>query len=426
MLRVPISEARAGMVLAQSIPHPTLPTSMLLRRGAALDDACIPRLAQLGVREVWIGYPGLEAIAKFCDPRVSAASREITAQTAAIIDSAMLQTRVELDYVAYRRTMMGLIGAVMSNPAAGLFVSAIAGGDQALLRHSGNVAVLSLLMGIKLEFYLIRERKRMSGADAKDISALGVGAMLADIAFTRTPPDQLASWIATRDEADPVWTTHAQAGFDLVTDQVDPVAAGVVLHHHQAYDGSGFPHRIELSGTARRLAGSEIHVFARIAAAADLYNRLRYPAHAPGMRDADHPPIPGVRALSRLLQPGMRERVDPVVLRALMAVAPPFPPGSLVTLSDGRRAAVVGTCAADPCRPPVEILADVAPPPRRGRGGTPPNERIDLHKADGLTIVAIDGHDVRADLFEPSSPGEFDLVRASRSMHNRAEGGLAA
>jgi HD-GYP domain-containing protein (c-di-GMP phosphodiesterase class II) len=260
----------------------------------------------------------------------------------------------------------------------------------------------------------VLERRRLSPNAARDLSGLGVGAMLHDVGMTRLSPETLAMWNASHDERDPLWRAHVQRGFELLADQVEPAAAGVVLHHHQAVDGSGFPPRVELGGRSHPLAGSEIHVFARIAAAADLFDRLRNPAHAPGASDAAAPPLPVVRALSTLLRtPALRRRIDPIVLRALVNVTPPYAPGSIVTITGGRRAAVVDWSPADPCRPTVEIIGDLEAPPRRG---DPVRERIDLRRAQDVCIIEAEGHDVRADNFSPSHPEEFDLVRLGREM----------
>jgi HD-GYP domain-containing protein (c-di-GMP phosphodiesterase class II) len=417
VLHVSIREARAGMVLAADIPHPNIPGGRLLRTGATLDDPCVAKLAELGVREVCIRYPGLEELAKFTDPRVLAACSGVTRELAVVLDAAAVQSRLELDYWAYRRAVMGMLDAFAQNPAAAQLARLISHAERPAVRHAGNVCVLSLLMALKLEFYLVHERSRLSASAARDLTPLGVGAMLHDVGMMKLPPETLDRWNRTHDERDPAWRSHVALGYEQVADQVDATAAGVVLHHHQRFDGTGFPPRTELSGAVRHLAGSEIHVFARIVAAADEFERTRHPAHAPGARDEDTPPLPAVRALRMLLQPERRRRIDPVVFRALMTVTPPFPPGTLVTITGGRRAAVVDWSPASPCRPTVQVFDPSAAVNSRR---PPAAERIDLRTATGVSIIEAEGHDVRGDLFDPETPDEFDLSRVATSMTNRA------
>jgi hypothetical protein len=101
--------------------------------------------------------------------------------------------------------------------------------------------------------------------------------------------------------------------------------------------------------------------------------------------------------------------IDPVVMLALLSVSPPYPPGSVVTLSDGRTAAVVDWSNLDPCRPTVSVIDPSNPDAPRG-------PRLDLRKNTKIQIAAIDGRDVLADNFYPQQPNEFDLVRLGKEM----------
>ncbi|MDX2131971.1 MAG: HD domain-containing protein [Planctomycetota bacterium] len=397
MLRVPIVEAREGMILAEPVLHPGSARTVLLRTGARLESHAITRLREMGVRELWVRVPGLDDLVRIVDPQFRDSCRELTQSLAASMDGAIAGSSVEVDFRSYRRTVMGMIERLVMNPRAGVFLSEL--GDQAHppARHAGNVCALSLMMGLKLDFYLVRERARLAAGVARDISPLGVGALFHDIGMTRLSPDALERWNRTFDESDPAWREHPALGFDLVKDSLEPAAAAVVLHHHQRWDGEGFPCIPTLEGACVPPRASGIHVFARIVAVAETFERFRHPAHAPGARDDLTPPRPAVRALAMMRRAETRARLDPVVLRALAEVAPPYPPGSLVTLSDGRRGAVVTWTAEDPCRPTVEILGTLTP----SRRAEARRERIDLRATTDLHVAEIDGHAVAGDNFEP-------------------------
>jgi HD-GYP domain-containing protein (c-di-GMP phosphodiesterase class II) len=396
------------MVLALPVHHPRHAEVVLLKAGATLDAHCIPRLRELYVPELWIHYPGLEDLIRFVDPQVLSGYRQLTATVGVALDTAMVQSSVEMDFYVYKKAVMSVLDRLVESPHASVFVTELVGGDRPFVRHAGNVCVLSILMGLKLEFYLIRERVKLSPSAARDISGLGVGAMFHDIGMTRLDAQTLARWNETQDETDPAWQQHASIGFDLVKKDIDPAAAALVLHHHQKFDGSGFPRRGPDVGHLP-LKGSEIHIFARIAACADLFDRLRHPAHAPGASAEQAPSIPVVRALNMMRQAPFSRWIDPVVFLALLTVAPPYPPGSSVTLSNGRTAAVVDWNSLDPCRPTVQIIDPLKPDAPRG-------ERIDLRKRRELQIVSIDGENVLRDNFYPKHPGEFDLVRLGKDI----------
>lgn len=430
------------MVLGLPVLHPTCPEVVLLRAGAKLEDTTIARLREIGVREAWIRYPSLDHLIQFVNPAMHEACRAVTADIGKAIDAVLADSHARLDFYAYKRAVMGVIENALSHPKAAIFIHEMTRDAKPAMRHAGNVCVLSILMGLKLDFYLVHQRSRLSANLAMDLSGLGVGAMLHDVGMLRLAPDVAAHFEATGDESDPGFQDHTRIGFELVKGELDPTAAAAVLHHHQKYDGTGFPRRQPFRGAPVPLRGSEIHVFARILACADLFDRIRFGRVLPHNGDLGPAPVnanvapmetaeaqtvsadahvamPVVRALKLMLQKPYRDWVDPVVLRAMLAVTPAFAPGTIVRLSDGRRAAVADWRANNPCAPIVEILGE----PDRGWDSRV-SQRIDLEKPNSPRIVTIetpDGDvDVSKDLFYPSFPGDFDLVRIARVLENRA------
>lgn len=417
MLRVLLSMARAGMALAMPIYHPKRPGTILLRAGVKLDDVSIAKLREMRIRDVWVRYPKLEFMEEYINPAVLEATQQLARQTADALDRAAASQHAKLEFPAYRDAILALLDHLAQHPRCVVFLNELADADAPLLRHASNVCLISILMGVKLDFYLVRERVRLSSLVARDVSSLGVGAMLADIGMLRLDEQTLRRWNLTRDENDKAWQKHTELGARMVRGQIEPSAAAVVLHHHQKFDGSGFPPTNSRDGHATAPVGSDIHVFARIVGAADLFARLRHPAHAPLSSEEDAPSVPAVRALGRMLEHPCRYWVDPIVMRALFSVVPPYPPGTLVRLSDGARAVVVDWTTDDPCRPTVYTLGEDDDPRFAGRDG----EKIDLTMRPGLTIVEADGEPVGDDNFSPSRPGEFDLSEVSITMAAHAD-----
>jgi HD-GYP domain-containing protein (c-di-GMP phosphodiesterase class II) len=239
--------------------------------------------------------------------------------------------------------------------------------------------------------------------------------MLHDIGMTRLPEAVLRRHAEKRDDNDPEWRAHTEIGFEMVRGNIEPSAAASVLHHHQRFDGSGFPERANLHGGTEPVCGQSIHIFARIIAAADTYDRLVNPASDPNSDPAEHPPVPPVRALATLLKQPNRARTDPVVLRALLSVCPAYAPGSTVTLSNGMHAVVSDWSSLDPCRPTVQELTHFE--------DEDPAEQIDLRERRELSIIEYEGIDVRQDNFAPAFPVEFDLMHIEKLMTNAAYDG---
>lgn len=402
MLRVPIADARPGMRLAAVIDHPRRPGTFLLRPGVVLDEHAIVRLREIECDAVWIEYPGLEFVREHVCPEVFRCRGVLAEQVGSAFRAVLRGSRAPLDWPAYRDAVGGLLSRITSSPAARTFVQQTSRQDPPMLAHAVNVCHLSLLMGLRLDFYLVHERHRVPAGIAKNAVNLGLGAMVHDVGMLRIDEGAAARWRATGDESDPEYQRHTVLGFELVRGGMDPSASAVVLHHHQRYDGTGFP-LVGGGGVqeARPQGGHEIHVFARIAACADLFDRLRYPEGTAGRIAA----MPTVRALGLLRRGPWSAWIDPVVYRALLACVPAFAPGTLVVLSDGRRAVVVDWCPRTPCQPVVEVLGqELAGDPWMER------ERIDLRTARGLSVVWAEGFDVSEDLFYPETPGEFALV----------------
>lgn len=400
MLRVPMVHAKPGMTLAMPVQHPDRADTVLLREGVELTDTLVTRLRQIRCREVWIEFPGLEEIREFIRPEIQSEHAKVTAK----IDEAMAQVREQwrpkLDYLRYRDAVQGLIDNLVEHPKAAIFASELVAASRPMLRHASNVSLLSVLIGLSLDFHLIRERARLRPHHARDVSSLGVGAMLHDIGVLRLDDSARERWLHEGDEEADDLREHVHLGYRLVRPFVDAAAATTVLHHHQRFDGSGYPQRRDARGKLTSPRGSEIHVFARIAHVADRFDHLRRAF------DPDADPVPTVRVLRQLRKE--RSRMDPVVLAGLQNVVPPFAPGSMVSLSSGARAVVVGWCALEPCRPSVRVLPDSADG-RLDLAGIGQRPTIDLRAQRDLSIVEIDGHDVREDLYDVESLEELDL-----------------
>ena len=173
----------------------------------------------------------------------------------------------------------------------------------------------------------------------------------------------------------------------MLRDKRAPASATqVVLTHHRLYDGRGFP---EVSPTQKerqsgQQVGQGIHIFSRIAAAADALDGLL-------RRHADKPPIAALHAVLGRTYEGW---FDPVVRDTLVRRLPPFAIGSRVVLSDGRAAAVIAPSMLQPCCPTVRLLGEAD----RNEDGSYPT--IDLREARHLAIAEAEGIDVTPWLFE--------------------------
>lgn len=407
MLRVPMNHARPGMVLAMPVLHPERPGTALLKSGVALGDGVIDRLREIGCDDLWIHYPGLEEIGRYVSPAVCAAQGRLAGDIAGAFGSVLENADARLDYKPFDDAVGSLLAALLESPRSNLYLGEMATIDLPGLQHAGGVCMLSVLMGLKLDAYLSDQRGRLTAEQARDVTPLGVGAIFHDVGALLLPEDVRERFARTHNDEDPAWQEHVELGYRKVQGGIDPSASAVVLHHHQRFDGSGYPARRSATGSAECVEGEAIHVFARIAAVADFYRRL-----------IERPGVPPVRALNLMQREPVTNWFDPIVVKALFNVVPPYSPGTLVTLSDRRRGVVVAWSPRNPCRPTVEVL------PTPTLGPVDPyaeRERVDLRDEPGLAVAFAGGEHVEPYNFEPPKPDAYDLTAVWRAMVNRAD-----
>lgn len=416
MLKVPMRQAVPGMKLALSLHHPAKPGRVLLKAGYELDDSDIERLRELEIREIWVRYPSLAFVGEYINPAAMALRNELAAALDSTFNAVADAGDVQLEYDQFRRTISDLVDQFVQQPRAALYIDEICAGGKTHIAHAANVCSLSLLMGLKLQSYIVTQRTRLSPRHAMNVVSLGVGAMFHDIGMLRLDSEVLERWSRSLDETDEAWRKHVRLGYETVREAIGPSAASVVLNHHQHFDGSGFPAKMEPDGVERAQRGEQIPIFARIVTAADLYDRLRHPPDGSTERSA-------AEALHTLLHSDMNGWIDPMVLKALISVAPPYPPGVIVELSDGSTGAVTGWSPAEPCRPTVRLIEDPA-----SRFDEAPDEvrNIDLLEHPELRVVVADGKDVAAFNFFASREDDFDVEEAQANQWRSSEAGTTS
>jgi hypothetical protein len=353
------------------VTHPDNPQQELLRRGFALDAAVLARLRELAVRWIYVDYPGLEDLDRHLAASLSPERQALYVQVKASLHQFEHAADPQVDYWDYYATTRDFIATLVGNGPNPIYIDQLStnlGGDA--VEHGLAVAHLALVLGIKLQPYLVRERRHLRSTHARDIVNLGVAGMLHDLGKTRIPKALRTAHALRPPERDAdraEWEAHSAHGYELLRDAIKPTAAAAVLHHHQRFDGTGFP-------ADQAQEGQEIHVYARILTAADLYERLTI---------GDDGRRRGNVEILQLLRDRYADWLDPEVLFAMPKVVPPFPPGSKVTLSDGRRADVTELDSEHPYRPVVRPLA------RDGRSLE--SESIRLRKCPELSIREANG-----------------------------------
>lgn len=403
------------MRTAAPLSHPRRPEMELLAAGVPLDKQMLHKLARLGITRVWVEHDATSDLDHLINARPSEAlnkafntlKEDFAAMSARTVSAGSLQT--------YRQVIMELVCELIANRDVACLTEQLIGGTGELFTHAANVAYLSVLVGIDLETYIVHQRQRLGSEHARDITALGMGAMLHDIGKVGLEPD--AGRVhemdtlddGTTDEQREAYRGHVLAGYTLLRGTRAPASAmQVVLTHHQRWDGSGFP---DMSGPTRNRingvqAGRDIHIFSRIVAAANLLENL--------LRDVgkQSPPVMAMHAFNHKRFDGW---LDPIVRDSVLRRVPPFPVGGEVKLSDGRSAVVIAPSLEQPCRPTVRLLDENE---RLPDGRFP---HLNLREHPERHIAAFSGRPVEPYLFTlvEDAPLSAKLILSEREAGQR-------
>jgi HD-GYP domain-containing protein (c-di-GMP phosphodiesterase class II) len=313
--------------------------------------------------------PALPAIAasRFTAARNTLA--EVVQHLAAAVQDARHHGRMEL--APLQRATASLVDEVSANQDACLWLIRLNGASGLLYRRSLGTAIHAVVFGREL------------GLDRVELGHLAMGGLLLDIGKTSVPvpilakPGQLNSaerWFIDR---------HVQQGVSMVrlSDTVDARVTEMVFGHHERLDGRGYP---------RRLGGTEIPLFARIAGIVDTFDALtlnrRY-ATAMSAHDA-----------LRYLNTERGEGFDAALLDEFVHALGIYPTGTRVELVDGSLGIVCAQNPEWPLRPTVLLTHG------------PQGKRMNVPR---LLTSGIGGHIARA--LEPAPP-EHETVTLERAI----------
>lgn len=225
----------------------------------------------------------------------------------------------------------GIAESVARSPEALLTLTRIKTLDDYSYAHS--VAVSALMINLARELQLPADYVRQAGLAGlfMDVGKAFLPAALLGKKEAYAPGD----WIEMR--------RHPQLGAEAVTASGDmsKIVADVCLHHHERYDGSGYPHKLK---------GDQISLFARMAAICDTYDAL---VSARPHRAALGPS----EAVAEMYQ--LKGRFDESLLNTFIRSVGIYPAGSLVRLGSHRLGCVAAQRRDQLTRPLVRVFYSI-------------------------------------------------------------------
>ncbi len=229
-----------------------------------------------------------------------------------------------------------MVDSVLRNPAAMSCLMRIRRKGGYLYSHSLASSVWATMLG------------REIGLDRDALRVVALGALLLDVGKTRIP-EKLLSKPGKLDAAETVLVRqHVKLGMDLLkkAGEVDARVLEMVAHHHERYNGSGYP--VGLKGDA-------IPVYGRIAGVVDTYDAM-ITSRPYASTLSSYGALRQLRALA-----GVEFQAE-VVDQFTQAIGM-FPTGTLVLLSTGEVAVVTAQSRIRRLRPEVMIILDAEKQP---------------------------------------------------------------
>ena len=205
--------------------------------------------------------------------------------------------------------------------------------DDYTFEHSVNVAVYSIILGKALNF------------SVRDLKKLGVGAILHDVGKILLPQEILLKKEKLNEEEYEIIQEHPKLGYDYIKNinEIDSASKSVILSHHERLNGSGYP---------KKNTNEEIHEFAKIVAITDVYDALtsdriyrkRWPVH---------------EAINYIMS-NSDQKFDNYFVEKFIRNLAIYPNGTLVRLSNGKKAIVKEQNKNYPTRPILRVIEDEA------------------------------------------------------------------
>lgn len=364
MRLIPIDQVQPGMILAKTVFSGD--GKVLLGSGISLSERLITGLRRSGIDSVYIDDPRTADIEvhDVIRPETRQQAIALIADTARqITNSNKLARRISVKEMGrhFQEMFHNILEDLLSNREIVFHLMNITAYGGSMYHHSVNVAVLATALGMSL------------GYNRKQLTELGVGALLHDIGKLQLPKELLEKQTRWTEEEQEIAKQHTVYGFELLRKQHDIslLSAHVALQHHERLNGNGYP---------QGLSGKDIHEYAQIVAICDVYDSLTTPRPW-RRRYMPHD------ALEYLLGAG-GHLFEHSLINAFRKHIAVFPLGSSIVLNTGEAGVV---CKVDPdyChRPVVRILKD-----GRGNEVLRPYER-DLREELNISIVGFEGEDL--------------------------------
>lgn len=202
--------------------------------------------------------------------------------------------------------------------------------DKTLYSHAVDTAVLSILVGLQLEW------------DVKLLEEVAVAALLHDVGYMRLPRNLVqAQWGTTGNDGF-LLRQHVEMALALIHKQshFSREIVQMIREHHAYQDGSGYP---EMQG------GQALSASGKLLGLVDYFDELLAEGNAARS-------FPAALAIRRMYQETQKGKFPTIFMEAMIRVLGVYPVGTFVALSTGEKAVVVKQNPKVSVKPFVKII----------------------------------------------------------------------
>jgi HD-GYP domain-containing protein (c-di-GMP phosphodiesterase class II) len=325
MLRLSLGDLKPGLVVARDIYGAN--ERLLLGNNITLDERLITKLAMMNIDSVCVknNYIGNEP-SEILSEKTRATIIKVTRQC---FDAFRTQEVLNIDDIKQAITM--LVDDVIDYRQDLIHLTLILTCDY-IYCHSINACLIASVIGHQLQLHKTQ------------LQELALGVILHDIGNILLPTDILNSKHKLTATEWEILKSHAEKGFAILRKQstnIPLMSAHVAFQHHENFDGTGYP---------RGLKGEEIHLYARIAAIADMYAAVTAdrPYRPPMLPHEAYEVVIGSRGT----------KLDPNMADIFFKHVALFPIGTVVQLDSGEICLVIKVYPTLQTRPILQVMLD--------------------------------------------------------------------
>lgn len=236
-----------------------------------------------------------------------------------------------LDVIRLKGAVSPIVESMGRNPDACMWLSRLKKHDEYSYQHSLSASIWAVALG------------RQLGLGRLDLRSLAIGGMLMDVGKLRVDPELLKATRQLTDQELAEVREHVENGVELLNDSgmLNQDVLDMVSHHHERYDGSGYP---------QGLRREDIPPVAQIAAIVDTYDALTsHRSYAPAVSPSE---------AIRIIYKARDREFQAELVEAFIQAVGIYPAGTLVELTSGEVGVVVAEYRTRRLLPKITVLLD--------------------------------------------------------------------